>query len=78
MNYKQETANANLDMGQPIEFEMHDEDSIILGCNKTKRIKITPFYKKRTNHPVEVFYKIELLKNVPIKVGNINLMTLYV
>ena len=69
MNYKQEINNPNLDMGQPIEFEMDDEHSITFNCTKTKRIKITPFYTKRKNHPSEVLYKIELLKNIPLKFG---------
>lgn len=65
MNFKQKTKNYNLDMGQAFELDADDEHSIDFICNKSKRIRITPFYKKHNSHPDEVLYKIELLKNVP-------------
>lgn len=70
MNYKQETNNSNIEMGQKVDLDVVEGDAIEFKCTKSKIIRIIPFYRKRNNHPTEVFYKFQLLKNVPFTANN--------
>lgn len=66
MNVKTLTSNINLNIAQSELFavyeEVHEDKAIYLVCSKTKKIKITPMYKRHKTLGDEVFYKIELLK----------------